>query len=55
MVATTKKRPAKKPAVEQEWRRTPIWDDEFADRWNALHEDDPETETPSRSAGVTRT
>lgn len=43
-MVTTKKRPAKKPAAEHEWQRTPIWDEEFSDRWEHLHEDDQDTE-----------
>lgn len=28
------------------WERTPIWDEEFAERWDALHGQGEETKPP---------
>ena len=40
----TKTRPAAPPAREQTMTWTPIWDGEFAARWAAMHDDDPDAE-----------
>lgn len=33
-------------AAERSWERTPIWDAEFAARWEQMHDADAESDSP---------
>lgn len=36
------------PSWAETWARTPIWDEEFAERWAALNEEQPPPAEPAK-------